>query len=292
MSYHNPRFDHSRPLTEDEIRAVAPSVFGRTAHESRSDRFRAIPTIDAVRALKKEGFEVVSAVASGVRDPSHRDFGKHLLRFRRFDDMRAYQVGDNILETILKNANNGTASYDLFAGLFRIRCLNGMVAALGTIGTVKVRHTGDVIPKVIEGTYSVIESAKIALRAPEQWGQIQLDRAEQMAFAESAHQLRFTNEDENGNLIPVAEHAIKPAALLVPRRQDDTASDLWTTFNVVQENAIKGGLHGMNRDANNRLRRVTTRAVKGIDQDVKLNRALWTLADKMAQLKGGAKLAA
>ncbi|WP_210185408.1 hypothetical protein [Rhizobium sp. NFR03] len=28
------------------------------------------------------------------------------------------------------------------------------------------------------------------------------------------------------------------------------------------------------------------REVKGIDQDVKLNRALWTLTQKMAELKG------
>ena len=32
-------------------------------------------------------------------------------------------------------------------------------------------------------------------------------------------------------------------------------------------------------------RRVTTREVKGIDQDVKLNRALWMLAERMAELK-------
>jgi hypothetical protein len=67
---------------------------------------------------------------------------------------------------------------------------------------------------------------------------------------------------------------IAPAQLLAPRRREDTANDLWTTFNVVQENVIKGGLHGVGRDANNRRRRVTTRAVNGIDQDVKLNKAL------------------
>jgi hypothetical protein len=31
---------------------------------------------------------------------------------------------------------------------------------------------------------------------------------------------------------------------------------------------------------------VTTREIKGIDQDVKLNRALWMLAERMAELKG------
>ena len=71
----------------------------------------------------------------------------------------------------------------------------------------------------------------------------------------------------------------------LPRRQDDTAPNLWNVFNVVQENAIRGGLTATGRDANNRPRRATTRAVNGIDQDVKLNRALWTLATRMAELK-------
>jgi hypothetical protein len=54
----------------------------------------------------------------------------------------------------------------------------------------------------------------------------------------------------------------------------------------VQENVIRGGLSAVARDENGRrLRRVSTRQVKGIDQDVKLNRALWQLAEKMAELK-------
>jgi hypothetical protein len=36
-------------------------------------------------------------------------------------------------------------------------------------------------------------------------------------------------------------------------------------------------------DANGHRRRTTTREVKGIDQDVKLNRALWHLAERIAQ---------
>jgi hypothetical protein len=53
----------------------------------------------------------------------------------------------------------------------------------------------------------------------------------------------------------------------------------------VQENCLKGGLTALGRDKNNRPRRTTTRAVNGIDQDVRLNRALFTLASKMAELK-------
>ena len=62
---------------------------------------------------------------------------------------------------------------------------------------------------------------------------------------------------------------------------DDRAPDLWTTFNRVQENIIKGGVRGRNATG----KRVTTRAVNGIDQDIKLNRALWVLAEEMRKLK-------
>src|SRR5215475_11866198 len=40
------RFDRARALTEDELRKYAPSVFATTAHDSRSERFQPIPTIE------------------------------------------------------------------------------------------------------------------------------------------------------------------------------------------------------------------------------------------------------
>src|SRR6187431_2753685 len=55
------RFDTGRALTESELFKLAPSVFATTAHESRSERFAPIPTIEIVRGLAKEGFGVVGA---------------------------------------------------------------------------------------------------------------------------------------------------------------------------------------------------------------------------------------
>ncbi|MCY1448628.1 hypothetical protein D9M71_653120 [compost metagenome] len=52
-------------------------------------------------------------------------------------------------------------------------------------------------------------------------------------------------------------------------------------FNRTQENLIRGGLAG--RGSNGRRQR--TRPVQGIDQDLRLNRALWLLADGLRQLK-------
>jgi hypothetical protein len=274
------RFDGTaRALTEDEMRTLAPSIFATTAHTSRSERFRPIPTIDVIRGLQREGFQPVAVKQCGSRDLDRREFTKHMVRLRRLDDVTKYQAGDVVAEAVMKNANDGSGAYDLLAGLFKILCLNSLVAQTDTMDSLRVKHTGDVEHKVIEGTYRVLDMAVAALEAPREWSTIMLDRDEQNAFAEAAHVVRFA--DAEGKV----ETPIKPAQLLIPRRYEDQAPNLWNTFNVIQENTVKGGLTAMGRDANNRPRRSTTRAVNGIDQDVKLNKALFTLATKMAELK-------
>ena len=276
------RFDGSaRALTEDEVFKSAPSIFATTAHESRSARFAPIPTIEVLRGLQKEGFSPVGVKQSTSRIPGKENFTKHLIRLRRLDDAAKYKVGDTVFEMLLKNANDGTCRYSLMAGLFRIACKNSLVALVDTLDDVKIGHSGaleNVQHKVIEGTYRVLDNAEAALAAPQDWSQLQLAGPEQLAFAEAAHVLRF----EEGTA------PVEPVKLLQRNRREDVPNDLWTVFNRVQENTIKGGLHGQRIDDNGRVRRVTTRPINGIDQDVKLNRAMFTLAAKMAEIKTAA----
>ena len=96
-------------------------------------------------------------------------------------------------------------------------------------------------------------------------------------FAMAAHQLVYDDPEAA---------PIRPENLLCERRYDDKGNDLWTSFNVIQENIMKGGIAGSKQGANGRIRRVKTRPVKSIDRDVKLNKALWVLTEEMAKLKG------
>ena len=273
------RIDTGRALAEGEMRRIAPSIFAVSAHESRSKRFRPIPTIDILRGLMNEGFLPVGAKQSHSRTEGKADFTKHLIRLRRVDDGRVYNVGDTVCEILLKNANDGTSAYELMAGLFRIRCLNSLVVQTGTIDAITVRHCGDVQHKVIEGTYRVLGEAERTLAAPQHWSAMRLRQEEKEILADAAHVLRFANADGE------TKTPIKAEQLLVPRRNNDRGDDLWTVWNVVQENAIKGGLRGVGRDDLGRPRRATSRAVTGIDQDIKLNKALWLLGERMAALK-------
>jgi len=278
------RFDGSaRALTEVELRQHCPSVFAVSAHESRSARFAPIPTIEILRGLSAEGFSVVGAKQATTRVPGKADFTKHLLRLRRLDaTVTEYSVQGTVAEILLKNANDGTAAYELMAGLFRILCLNSLVAQTSTLESIKIRHSGNPLPEVIDGTFKVIGAAKLALAAPEVWGGVNLSTEERDIMARAVHVARFGEAEEGG---VIRDHAITPQKLLGVRREGDRGTDLWTTANVLQENAIRGGLRGLGRDANNNVRRVRTREVKGIDQDVKINRAVWLLATEMAKLK-------
>ena len=270
------RFDHARPLTHADLQHYAPSVFATVAHESRSDHFRPIPTIEIIDGLADHGWSVVSAAQSTAREAGRAAFTKHMLRFRRLDEDTKYKVGDTVAEMILKNANDGTAAYALDAGLFRIRCLNSLVAKTGDIDSVKIRHSGDALNNVIDGTYTVLQSIDTVLAAPQDWSQIKTNTETQIAFANAAHVLRF------GDAEGIVDTAIQPRQLLSTRRSGDDTANVWNTFNVVQENVIRGGLTAMGRNANNQLRRTTTRTIHGIDQDVRLNKALFVLASEFA----------
>jgi hypothetical protein len=269
-------------LSDDDIARVAPSVFAVTAHDSRSAGFKPIPTSAILVGLRKEGFDVVQARQSRSRDASRIDFTKHMLRLRHRDSQlttRARAIGDVFPEVVLVNANDGSSSYVLSAGLFRLVCLNGMTVSDRSFPGVRVTHWGDVAGKVIEGSYTVLEESRQAVEHVSAWSAVTLSPPEQDAFAQSARILRF------GHAEGVVNTPITAAQLLRANRTADTGASLWHTFNRVQENVIRGGLSGLALDANNRSRRVTSRPVNGIDQDQRLNRALWHLAAEMARHK-------
>ena len=143
-----------------------------------------------------------------------------------------------------------------------------------TTSDIRVRHNGDVVGEVIEGAFKVLDSFDEATAQRESMQMLTVNQGEQAAFARAALALKY---DDQEGAAPVTE-----AQILAPRRFDDRRDDMWTTFNRVQENMMKGGLHGRNSAG----RRTTTRPVNGIDQSVKLNRALWVLAEEMRRLKG------
>jgi hypothetical protein len=263
------------PLSEDQMRATAPSVFAESKHASRSERYTYIPTIEVLRGLKREGFEPFMVAQGASRIEGKAAFTKHMLRLRHADEVSARTETNEI---ILINSHDGASSYQLLAGRFVFACCNGLVVG-DVIDDIRVPHVGDVRGEVIDGAVRVLKQFKLVDEHAAAMKALPLEPREQIAFATAALALRFGERSVEGG-----GHAPAPVTaeqLNEARRVEDVGPSLWATLNRVQEHVTKGGLIG--RTA--RGRRMHTRPVASIDRGLSLNRALWRLAEEMRQIK-------
>ena len=104
------------PLSDDQIRTVAPSIFAEDKHTSRSDRYAYIPTGAVLSELRKEGFQPFMVCQTRVRDEGKREHTKHMVRLRHADQINGAEAN----EIILLNSHDGTSSYQMLAGMFRL----------------------------------------------------------------------------------------------------------------------------------------------------------------------------
>ncbi|QKJ89316.1 DUF945 domain-containing protein (plasmid) [Paramixta manurensis] len=256
----------NRPLTNDEMMKIVPSAFSAEKHDSRSERYTYIPTITLLDKLRDEGFQPFYAKQSLVRDQERRDFTKHMIRLRRGNNAS----GKEVPEIVLVNSHDGSSSYKMIPGIFREVCKNGLVC-WKSFGEISVPHKGDIVKQVIEGAFEVLGVFDKVENNIEMMKSIQVNNEERRLLGQLALEYKYGDKEP-----PVTAERI-----IQPRAWYDKGTDLWTAFNIVQENLIKGGVAGRTAKG----KRTTTRPVTGIDGDIKLNQALWKMAEEFAKLK-------
>jgi hypothetical protein len=141
------------PLSEDEMRRAAPSVFAMAKHRSRSDRYTHVPTIEVLRELRTEGFEPFMVAQNRSRTASKTEFAKHLIRMRHASRDAGLEEVDEI---ILINSHDGASPYHMLAGVFRFACRNGLVVGSADHG-VRIVHKGNILHDVIESAFRVLQ---------------------------------------------------------------------------------------------------------------------------------------
>lgn len=275
----------NHPLDDEQLFRAAPSIFATAPRGDKSDRYAFLSTANVVAGMREAGFLPFFARQSVARDVGGAMFARHEVRFRHVDTLdrlrRVHTPGiHNFLdghnaeeydEIALINSHDGSTPFELVRGVFRVRCTNGLVVASGMADSVRIRHAGSIVDNVIEGATRILEDTERVIGLREGMKAITLERDEQLAFAEAALQLRYGEEAP-----------ITPDALVTARRKEDTDPTLWNVFNVVQENMIKGGVRG---HTVNTGRRMTTRGITGITQDLAVNRMLWSLAEAARNMR-------
>jgi len=258
-------------LDEEKLMKTVPSVFASGGSEHTSSKYGFIPTINTIRALGDAGFYPVSAKQSGTRIEGRESFVKHMIRFRRAGEL---EMGGMFPEVVLINSHDGTTSYQLRAGIYRLVCMNGLIVGDESY-TLRVKHQGgDIINRVVNGALELTEQFPSTIGIAQRWKEIELSPTVRLQYAERASKLKWMNEEVD----------VKPEALLIPRRAEDKKTDLWTTFNTVQENVMRGGLRYSYRNPEGMLKRSTTRQVKSVHENQRVNIGLWSLSKELAEV--------
>jgi hypothetical protein len=173
---------------------------------------------------------------------------------------------------MLVNSHMGSASFQLKLSLFRCVCKNQLVVSSATLADIRIGHSRYAPQRVAEGIDQIVGMLPMIHDQVSRFKAIELSRSEAQAFAEAALPLRFDTET----------HEVRPDSLLARHRYADQGPTLWNTFNAVQENVIRGGVRTQSVETG-RVQR--SKRVGSLSEDIRLNTALWTLTERMAEIK-------
>lgn len=219
------------------VTELLPSVLAETNSPNVSERYKHIQTSDVIDALSAQGFRLVSQ--QGKRD-LHSAHG--LLLVNREIGFLDNTFSENFATVSLFNSHNGKSAVTLVSGFFRQVCSNGMITG-NADQWLKIRHSQkgfDLIGSTVEQLPQRIAAFRDLIVRLQNTS---LTPSEMFELAE------YVKSNLSG-LRPIAhaEH------LLQLRRVEDNRLDAWTLANVIQENAVKGGI--LSANSNRRLRSV------------------------------------
>jgi hypothetical protein len=229
--------------------------------EKMSDRYAYIPTQDVVQTMLDNNYYISKIVATKPRSKDPRVV-KHFVRMRNNDHPEG--ANGTHPEIVIVNAHDGTTSLQFMAGLFRMICSNGLVVGTHSFAPARIAHRANWREEALEKAHDVIYKASEAARRTELLRQKRLNTITALQFAQQASQHFY-------------EGKISPHDLLTARRSQDVENDLWTIFNRVQENIIRGGLSA---DKGEGQRKFFTRSVRGAHADLTANNWLWNLTEE------------
>ena len=243
-------------LTQEQLRAQAPSIFADKGIESLSRHYTHIPTSRVMEDMAKLGWGVIDG--KQIKSKKSDGFQKHLVVFRNENIVITSEDGDTVYpQILLTNSHDGRSSFVFRAGLFRLVCENGLVGYSFDELRIKIKEMVMQLPLTVES----IKKMKA----------VELNEVKTKEFVTEALKIRFTKEQFEGYVFDINE-------ILEPTRKEDEGKDLWSVFNVVQEKLLSGdfqyqAMNGRDRKA---------RKVKNFHMDIDINQKLFALADTMA----------
>ena len=244
------------PVNNDLNKAVAfanslDQNYLRNVQKTKQKTFY-VPTMEVLEFLQKEGWYV-----KGVdehRAPNRKISSNYVqLHHPDFELKNNKGKMEAVSSLTISNSCNGNNPLTMNLGMYRQVCSNGMISFDQHAESTRIRHIEtdyNNLPRILANVNSKVD------KVLEQFGILQnknLTVEEAAKFARQAAQLKFSNND-------ISETVINN--LLAVNRIEDEGSDLWTVFNRIQENL--------------------TYDVRNMNDDIRLNQQLFSLAEQYA----------
>ena len=247
--------------TPELIKTIAPSVFATEPSSKMTNKYSFVPTDQVIEYFQQEGWDISSVSQTGR--------GEHALHEIKFRNKQIQNVGDTLVEAIVRNSHNGTSGFSLGAGLHRLVCSNGLIVPTSVSERFNIRHKSFTLDEVKELTETFSKKLPKIEHSVNRMMERVLTIDEKIDFVEKASKFRWTTGSMPSTL--------NVEEILKPLREEDKVDNLWTTFNLVQEKFIRGGVEYKTK----RGRNSSLRSLKNIVSVNYVNTKLWETAELM-----------
>jgi hypothetical protein len=260
-------------LTENQINILPPASKTTFCKDNLSDKYEFSNTLKVVEELSNHGWNISNAYQRRITKSTKMDnykFAKHWITFRKDEYVKNLKVDDVFPQIYLLNSHDGTTALKFQSGLFRLVCSNGLVTTDKNLVHLKLRHSKEKISMLNEFLSEYLKTLDYTVDHINNMGYKVLNEDEKLEFANISTNLRW------GEYVP----KIELEKVLQPRRVQDEKQDLWTVFNVIQENLTKGGIDGKGNKIckNGEIKIIKTKKLIDENKYISFNSDIWQLA--------------
>jgi hypothetical protein len=233
-------------MTEADVLSRAPAAFSVTKADHLTDRYQSLQTSSLLPILADYGYFPVQAAQTRPRKMSDvlkaAEHRHHLISFARAEDLQR----PDRPEVTLFNSHNGSGAVRLFAGIYRMICSNGIVVGNGV--EARIYHNKAAMMGFEDMLRKVVANVPEVLATMERMKSITLSYSQVVKMAENAVALRWQRFDPQLARYDVMhpkgvfynDETVLNA--LSSKRLEDRGDNLYTVFNRIQENVMRGNI--------------------------------------------------
>lgn len=242
----------------DKAIAFAPSLteeFRKNNLIKQKEHY--IETLDIIEGLQNQGWKINSVCEQRGRN---RKVSSHFIKMEHPDFiLRKGSTKEGVANILLSNSCNGKSPLDLFLGVYRLVCSNGLVQKTPYFEH-SLKHNSNSIKQIPRVLAGVNEATQKVLNGFEKLKHKVLTPEEMNALTNRAAALRFEK-----NQIDINQ-------LLRVNRNEDEGNDLWSVYNRIQENLTQPNLL-IDKQGN------TISGITDVRSNMKVNQDLFELVE-------------